>query len=236
MSSRALRGAIRVVIALVIAGAGALMITSDFGRSIELRAYDSALRFVPDPALDDEIVIVGIDDQAVDMVGSWPWPRSVVGDGLILLKSLGAETIVLDIEYDDESPVVVDEQRFEDDLRSVFGELSGDLGELAGALETGRIEADGATRVLTELAGRLVSPDGPRNRLQQTLLDRDAYLGAAIRATSATVVAASFHDRGEPGGFTLPPLIPQLTVSGDGVPTEATAINGPISDVVSGAV
>ncbi|MBU2614712.1 MAG: adenylate/guanylate cyclase domain-containing protein [Elusimicrobia bacterium] len=45
------------------------------------------------------IVIIGIDDDSSAMFGRWPWPRSIISQGVKYLKSAGAKVIGADILF-----------------------------------------------------------------------------------------------------------------------------------------
>ena len=51
------------------------------------------------PAKRDDIVIVSIDEQSLEAVGRWPWPRSVHADLIDNLSAAGARLIVLDVLF-----------------------------------------------------------------------------------------------------------------------------------------
>lgn len=233
--SLALRSLVRLLVVLGIAAVGAVVITGPLGRSIELRAYDSALRLIPRPPADDDIVIIGIDDVAVRRVGSWPWSRDIVGRGILALSALGARHIVLDIEYPDASPVVVDSEEFRGEVDRLFDELASDVDALGTALAEEQIGAGGAARVLGDLAQQLVSRRGPRAVLFESLRDRDTYLGNAISASSATIVAANWSEQSRGGGFTWPDAAPRLRVDGIDLLPRAAEFSGPIDPVGRGA-
>jgi EAL domain-containing protein (putative c-di-GMP-specific phosphodiesterase class I)/CHASE2 domain-containing sensor protein len=64
---------------------------------------DDALRFVRNKLRvqppSREIVVVGIDDQSLEQLGSWPWPRQRHADLIDRLKSAGARRIFFDISF-----------------------------------------------------------------------------------------------------------------------------------------
>jgi len=73
---------------------------SGFGplRSLEYQAYDIGIRANAQPA-DDRIVILAIDDDSIDRIGRWPWPRSVIGNIINKLSDAGARLIGVDIFF-----------------------------------------------------------------------------------------------------------------------------------------
>jgi CHASE2 domain-containing sensor protein/signal transduction histidine kinase len=63
---------------------------------IERTLYDNALSFWQRPAQDD-IVIVGIDDDSISQLGRWPWPRVLHATLINKLTKANAKAIALDV-------------------------------------------------------------------------------------------------------------------------------------------
>lgn len=55
------------------------------------------------------IVMINVDDNSVENIGSWPFSRDVYADALVTLKEIGTESIVFDLSFLDKSPAKVDE-------------------------------------------------------------------------------------------------------------------------------
>src|SRR5688572_11877775 len=56
------------------------------------------------PKPSDRIVHLDIDDAALEAVGQWPWPRSVLGEILEEVNRAGPKVIALDILFADRQP------------------------------------------------------------------------------------------------------------------------------------
>ncbi len=65
-------------------------------KSLEYQAYDMGVKASTQPA-SDNIVILAIDDDSIDRIGRWPWPRSVIGNMIDKLSEAGASLIAVDI-------------------------------------------------------------------------------------------------------------------------------------------
>ncbi|MDR1177941.1 MAG: CHASE2 domain-containing protein [Spirochaetaceae bacterium] len=151
---------------------------------LESRTYDVFLNFRPDRSRLDTVAFLDIDDEAIAHIGVFPWPRAVMGDGLLRLKEYGVKAAIFDIEYIDKSPSGLDELYFRQGLRSDFGQsfmtIDSYVGDLFGALGDNRI---GVADVL-EYAGDLRDII---NTEMETLLartstlarDNDAYLASS---------------------------------------------------------
>lgn len=76
---------------------------------LEQRWYDLYLGILPPTELDERVRVIGIDDRAIDLVGQWPWGRDLIADGVLVLSEFGAERVLLDILFlDDSSPDLAD--------------------------------------------------------------------------------------------------------------------------------
>ncbi|MBI3562507.1 MAG: CHASE2 domain-containing protein [Gammaproteobacteria bacterium] len=51
---------------------------ADKFRDLEWWAYDLGVRFTTDRATNDHVVVIAIDDAAIQELGSWPWPRDIL--------------------------------------------------------------------------------------------------------------------------------------------------------------
>ena len=75
----------------------------------EYRAYDMLLHYGKEIEQEDNILIVDIDDESLNQVGSWPWTRDIIADALLRMKEMNAYSAVFDIEYLSPASVAVDE-------------------------------------------------------------------------------------------------------------------------------
>ncbi len=66
---------------------------------LETGAYDLLLRLKPATEERSDIVIAAIDDAAIAVEGTFPWPRDVLADAILRMRELGAEQVSFDIEY-----------------------------------------------------------------------------------------------------------------------------------------
>ena len=51
---------------------------SDNLRAVDWFAYDMGVRFASSRTPNSNVVVVAIDDAAIQELGSWPWPRDVM--------------------------------------------------------------------------------------------------------------------------------------------------------------
>ena len=78
-----------LAIGLALAGTSALRRWDDLFYDLQLRMW-----FRPAPA---DIVIVGIDEESLQALGRWPWPRRIHAEMMKRLTDIGARVVALDI-------------------------------------------------------------------------------------------------------------------------------------------
>ncbi|MFW6215747.1 MAG: CHASE2 domain-containing protein, partial [Alkalispirochaetaceae bacterium] len=93
-------------------------------RIAEERTLDAMRRLTPAAEEDPRILFVEIDDAAVSSVGSWPWSRAEIAQGLYSLGEFGPERILLDIEFRDPSPYLVQRDALSPTVLQMAGEES----------------------------------------------------------------------------------------------------------------
>ena len=171
---------------LGVALAFSLLYLTDFFRMTEQRIYDSFLRFRPARERSSQMVFLDVDDQAIAHVGVFPWPRSVVADGLLRLKEYGARAVIFDIEYIDKSPPGLDvlylNRDLPGDFAESFGVINAGVSDLLRAFAGGHISPQDAGSYLEEVGGLI---EQERQALQQKISgiarDSDEYLAQAAR-------------------------------------------------------
>ena len=72
--------------------------------SLENRLYDVFLRYKRQREKIDMVVFLDVDNEAIAFNGVFPWPRSVMADGLLRLKEYDVAGVIFDIEYVDKGP------------------------------------------------------------------------------------------------------------------------------------
>lgn len=115
----------KTVFFLIIVGAIAvvpLLQLSEWFRIAELRSYDLLLSILPEPPAGDSITILAIDDRSVRAIGEWPWSRTLLAEGLATIALFQPASVLLDIEFSERSPWVV-EQRTWEQLRLQFPDV-----------------------------------------------------------------------------------------------------------------
>ncbi|MDR1106869.1 MAG: adenylate/guanylate cyclase domain-containing protein [Treponema sp.] len=146
--------------------------------------YDTFLRFRPKRERADNIVFLDVDDQAIAQVGVFPWPRSVMAEGLLRLKEYRARTAIFDIEYIDKSPTQVDEVYLKEglarDYNRRFSEIGVNMADVLNAISAGYIPP-GEASAYTEDINALIAAerDALFGETMGITRDNDRFLGEA---------------------------------------------------------
>ena len=87
-----------LVAATIAAILGNILFDFDILQPLEYKVYDSMARLRKrEPAT--PVVILAIDDESIQRLGSWPWPRSYIAEMVQLLSNYGAHTIGISLLY-----------------------------------------------------------------------------------------------------------------------------------------
>ncbi|HOX92190.1 MAG TPA: CHASE2 domain-containing protein, partial [Spirochaetales bacterium] len=152
--------------------------------STELSVYDTYLHLRPNKEQSNRLLLLDVDDTAVDRVGEWPWPRSVMAQGLLRLKEFGADAVVFDIEYVNQSPKGIDTlyfgQGLRQDFQRSFGDIASNVSDLLGALSSGQIGNDDASYYADALGDLIADErDGLLAKTETLVRDNDNFLSQA---------------------------------------------------------
>jgi adenylate cyclase len=161
-----------------------LLYATNFFNMAEKRVYDLFLRFRPQRERLDQVVFLDVDDLAIAHVGVFPWPRSVMADGLLRLKEYGVRAAVFDIEYIDKSPPGLDtvylNRGLPGDFFETFDEINAGVSDLLRALSARQLNPREAASYAAEVAEFI---EEERQKLLQKVSgiarDNDEYLAQA---------------------------------------------------------
>ena len=155
-------------------------------RSIEAWTYDVRMPMRANPKPSDQIVIVGVDDESLTRIGRWPWPRSVIGELLDILRESGAKVIGVGFVFSEP-----DQNQGLQEVRAIRRELA-----LQGAPEpkpgSKLRESDARSQEMLRMALDLLGEAEVR-------LDHDAKLEAVIQRTPQVVLPV-LMEPGKPSG------------------------------------
>ncbi|MEN8244333.1 MAG: serine/threonine-protein kinase [Thermodesulfobacteriota bacterium] len=96
--------------------------------TLELKYYDVMMKFRGQPESPSKIVMVDIDDASIEKLGRWPWPRSLVAEGLNRINAGNPKVIGLNL-------LLTEPETSEGlaELETIEAMIAGELGDNMGA-------------------------------------------------------------------------------------------------------
>ena len=171
-------GLVIILIFLIFAG-------SDFIASIERSAYDFGVRSssrIPS----DKIAIIAIDDQSIDNIGRWPWPRDIHAAMHDILAEGGAKAVGQTVFFSE--PQLDPGLQFIRELKQAFEESSISavpmhVEELALTIEDSRAllknKRDANGRTAVQKISKALEESPLRNQVAEELTAYMEYINTA---------------------------------------------------------
>ncbi|MFZ5564229.1 MAG: CHASE2 domain-containing serine/threonine-protein kinase [Thermodesulfobacteriota bacterium] len=158
------------------------LVRVEFFDALGLKLYDTAMKVKSRPNPSDTIVIVDIDDESIEKLGRWPWPRSLVARGIDKITEGNPSVIGLNIIYSEpeENAGLAELERLEARFLAEFPvSAAKPAARRAGAVE---VEDLMETSFIDEL-------NAAKKRL-----DRDSILTASLTGSGRVVLPIFFKD------------------------------------------
>ena len=90
------------IIGLVVMLLCMLAVVTEFNRDIELIGYDLGVRFSSTKSANQDVVIIKIDEAALQKKGGWPWPRDILSEATRKLAAAHPAVIGYVLPFDRE--------------------------------------------------------------------------------------------------------------------------------------
>lgn len=131
--------------------------------TLELKLYDVMTNLRSDPESPSDVVLVDIDDDSIEKIGRWPWPRSLMAEGIDKIsagnpKVIGFSLILSEPQESDGLKEIIA-------LENLFGETllhqSGDAGRsFLKAIGDAQLRLDNDSKLAQSIrsAGNVVLP------------------------------------------------------------------------------
>ncbi len=157
------------------------------GKTTEFGLYDTLLGIKPAATERTDILLVNIDDLAIEEIGAWPWSRDILADTLIRLREVGGKRAVFDIEYLSPGQTGVNRSYVKTDFpaeyEGVHGEILQYLKDFSDAIAAKSIPVTAVSEVGTEMSAYI---DQRMNELSLSITgnifrDNDLYFANALR-------------------------------------------------------
>ncbi len=154
---------------------------------LELKAYDVLLSVKPDTEERSDIVIAAIDDAAIAVEGTFPWPRDVLADAIIRMRELGAEQVSFDIEYLSESVRGLNTKGYYEELPETLASAEEDISaifyDFSDVIASGQLPIEYVGEVTQDLIvdGLVPAFDLLESEIQtEVSRDNDLYFAQAL--------------------------------------------------------
>ncbi len=173
-----------VLVGLVSAFVFSLLYIMGFLNYFEERLYDFFLSFRADRPRIENVAFLDADDPAIAYYGVFPWPRSIVAEGILRLKEYGAAAAIFDIEYIDQGPQGIDSlylnQGLGNDFNRSFSDINAAAQEIISAITSGRINRSEIEHYSASL-NELIAGEQKNlfSKAQRIARDNDIYLAQA---------------------------------------------------------
>jgi adenylate cyclase len=109
------------------------------------KIYDLFLRVLPSLTEHEKVYVLTLDDDSINYAGGFPFRREIMADVVVLLRELGAASIIFDLSYLDESPQRLDreyaEEVFSRYLDEGFGMINESAAQVIDGFAAGTIRA-----------------------------------------------------------------------------------------------
>ncbi len=146
-------------------------------RNSESGFYDLLLKIKPEIKERSEILLLNIDDFAIEQIGSWPWSRDILADALIRLKEVGGKTAVFDIEYLSAGRMGANNEYVEQELPKAYKTVRNEL-----------------TEYIEDFSEAVASKNIPLNEVQEAGKDMSSYFESRIDELSESVIKHVFRN------------------------------------------
>ncbi|MDR0655843.1 MAG: adenylate/guanylate cyclase domain-containing protein [Treponema sp.] len=157
-----------------------------FLSSLDGKVYDMYLRTIPSLREDNRVLLITVDDGALENVGLFPWTRDIYADFIVFLREMGAETVAFDLSFLDNSPVRVDAAYVREDLpryiEEDFSRINSTVSEVLDGISTGYYSKDDTEMLKSDLVdyNNSVRQEMEVN-INYVIRDVDAYFADTLK-------------------------------------------------------
>jgi CHASE2 domain-containing sensor protein/predicted Ser/Thr protein kinase len=168
--------------------------------TLDYKIYDIMMGLRADPEATTDVVLVEIDDDSIEKLGRWPWPRSLIARGIQKINSGNPRVIGLNIIYSEpeESTGLKELEGLEKLFAATVMDAAGDSGRQfsqAMADARDRLDNDKKLAQALEASGRVVLP---------VYFKESAVVAEGLRETKGPLVEQSIQNVKNPEGYEIP--------------------------------
>ncbi len=177
-----------LIISLGVACSLVFLERSSFYQILNLKLYDLQMNLRKPPDQDPRILFVEMDEEAINTLGRWPWPRNILAHIIDTLASLGARQIIFDITFAQPNQIIIDRQAVGHIFQGkdqISGYITDEIGALKGK-ET--VSQQDAAWVLDQVQKNFLEFAGAaEQKLHSALVDNDQALAESFRKSDSFI-------------------------------------------------
>ena len=168
--------------------------------TLELKFYDVMMDLRSDPQGSSSVIIVDIDDDSIEKLGRWPWPRSLLAKGISKINAGNPRVIGLNfiLSESEESAglraLLALEKKFTDDVLPRTGDRGALFLKAMKDAQT-KLDNDGKLAESLEASGKVVLP---------VFFKASAAVIEATKETNKDIIDQSIHNVSNPDGLYVP--------------------------------
>ena len=180
---------------------GILFYTGIFSK-LDFRLYDALIKFRKEPAVDNKILLVKIDDPSIKELGEWPWSRDIYADALLRMKELGAYNAIFDIEYISPTKNGIApsaEQKIYKEVYATEDQINMLIDQLSSGITAGYFKASDIPELVNQLISENIEPTF--ENLQKYIMnnmsrDNDEYFARCLQFFGRAYLTINHYDLG----------------------------------------
>jgi len=169
---------------------------------IDLKVADWFQRPLKSTQENKNIIMINVDDTAVEQIGSWPFSRDVYSDSLITLRELGTDSVVFDLSFVDKSQAKIDERYVNETLPeyvdSDFELIDEKIIDIMGQYAEGSLKAGDAEEAAFDM---LYTSDSIKNSIKtnisHSIESQDQALATALKYFDNSFLTLTFDESTE---------------------------------------
>ncbi len=160
---------------------------TESGIKTEYGMYDTLLMLKPAPTERKDILLVNIDDAAIEEIGAWPWSRDIIADAILRLREVGARYSVFDIEYLSPGQPGVNRSYVKNDFPAEYGAVHSEILEYLDGFTQAVASRSVTISDVSEFGGEMTAHvDNRMKDLSSSITgnifrDNDAYFARALK-------------------------------------------------------
>lgn len=183
------------------------------------------LRAWADPPAAPQVLVVGIDEDALEKLGRWPWQRSVHGQLMTLLDSRPPSAVAFDLLFTEASPDAREDQVFADALVLSTTSITAAMAQKLENAKKYESDLAGNTKAITSIQGDQSQIIGEDTGLMPVgIIGESSHAGFVNSPPGPDGVRRQIPLIVRCGTHVFPSLVLQALLSHEGVETDAVSI------------